>query len=59
MGNQVLRENYVVLLSFLVPLAVAALFTALRSDRLSSVAPWVSLVFAALVLLVQRGSLPL
>jgi hypothetical protein len=59
MGSQLLRENYLVLLSLLVPLAVVASLTALRSGRLSSVAPWVCLAFAALVLLVQRDSLPL
>ena len=59
MGNQLLRENYLVLLSWLVPIAVVAVVTTLRSGRLSSVALWMCLAFVALVLLVQRDSLPL
>jgi hypothetical protein len=51
MGDQTLREDYLVLLLLLVPLAVVASFAALRSNRLSPVAPCVCLVFAGLVLL--------
>ncbi len=51
MGDQALREDYLALLLLLVPLAVVAAFAALRSYRLSSVAPWVCLVIAGLVLL--------
>lgn len=52
MGDQVLREHYLVQLLLLLPLTVVAIFGARRVGRLALITPWVCLAIATLALVI-------